>query len=313
MARAYGQVAPKVPHALHMPTHIFTRVGYWDESITWNRRAREAAQSIKIGGGVYSEFAHASDYLTYAFLQLGQDAKALAAHHALFQPASFQDNFPSAYALAAVPARLVLERAQWEAAATLPVRQPETFPWEKYPQCEAIIHFARGVGAARSGNLPAAQDSIRMLEGIAEQAAQADLSYWAQQVKVQQLTIQAWLTYAENRREEALRLMTEAAALEDSLDKHPVTPGAVLPARELLGDMLMEVGRYGDALAAYEAMLRISPNRFNSLASAGRAAERAGLSPEATTYYTRLLKLAGESDTVRPGLTYAKAFLDTKE
>jgi tetratricopeptide (TPR) repeat protein len=312
MARTYGQVAPEIPHALHMPTHIFTRLGYWQESITWNRHAREAARSIRVEGGIYGEFAHASDYMTYAFLQLGQDAKALAAQQELLKPEHFHDHFASAYALAAVPARIVLERAQWEAAATLRARQPETFPWEKYPWCEAISHFARGVGAARSGNLSAAQDSIRILGGIAEQAAQADLNYWMQQVKVQQVTIQAWRAYAENRTEEALRTMTEAAELEDSLDKHPITPGAVLPARELLGDMLMEVGRYGDALKAYEATLRISPNRFNSLAGAGRAAERAGMSAEATTYYKQLLAQASEGDTRRPGVTYARTFLGAK-
>ncbi len=304
-ARAYDAIAPEVPHALHMPTHIFTRLGLWLDSVRWNIRSREAARNLLGDGSV----AHASDYMTYAYLQAGRDADALKAKEELFEVEKFDDNFVGAYGVAAVPARIEMELGNWQEAARLSPRVPSSLAWDKYPSCEAIVHFARGIGAARSDREDDARASVERLGHIAQVLEDRGSPYWARQTRLQRTAVEAWIAHSEGRIEEALGLMQEAAVAEDGLDKHPVTPGAVLPARELYADMLAEEQRWDEALAAYEATLRISPNRFNSLAGAGWVAERAGKAAEAREYYGRLLEVAGKGDTVRSGLARARSFL----
>lgn len=306
-ARAYDTIAPEVPHALHMPSHIFTRLGLWRESAKWNTRSREAARKLIVDDRIYAEFAHASDYLVYAYLQAGQDADARKARDLLFEAPPVQDNFVAAYAFAAAATRVEMELADWAGAAAIAPRRPGAITWDKYPACEAIVHYARGLGAARSRQLQSARAAVERLGWLAGQL-EAD-PYWAQQTRIQQQIVQAWIQQAEGQTPAALAAMAAAADGEDALDKHPVTPGAVLPARELYADLLYAAGRHGEALAAYEAALQVSPNRFNSLAGAGRAAEAAGLPAQARRYFSRLVEIAGAGDTVRPGLREARRVL----
>ena len=308
-ARSYGAIAPEVPHALHMPSHIFTRLGFWMESVAWNIRAREASRKVRVGGGIVGGMGHASDYLTYAYLQAGRDAEAHEVRDVLFGADALADDFANVFALSAVPARLALELGSWEEAAALEPRSPKGVPWSMYPAYEATSHFARGIGAARLGELDEARESAAALGRLAEQLEQAGQSYWTNQVRVQRDAVEAWAAHSEGRRSEALERMRRAAEAEDALDKHPVTPGAVIPARELYADMLRLEGRWGEALSAYEATLEISPNRFNSLAGAGSSAERNGSTEKAHAYYTRLIQVAGEGRTKRPGLERARAYL----
>ena len=305
-ARSYGDIAPDVPHALHMPSHIFTRLGLWVESADWNVRSREASRSLVVDGAIYKEFAHASDYMTYAYLQAGQDAKARKAGEVLIEAPAIQDDFVAAYAYAAVPARIEMERGDWLRAAELEPRQPSHISWDAYPSCEAITYFARGIGAARSGQLEVARAAIARLDLLVRTLESKGLPYWVKQTVVQKQAVEAWIQLAEGRTQAALISMQAAADAEDALDKHPVTPGAVLPSRDLYADMLFEEERFDEALAAYKATLEISPNRFYSLAGAGRAADKLGREADARRYYSRLIEIAGEGETSRPGLARAR-------
>jgi hypothetical protein len=308
-ARSYGGIAPDVPHALHMPSHIFTRLGLWVESVEWNIRSREASRSLIVDGAIYKEFGHASDYMTYAYLQAGQDANARKASEALIEAPRIQDDFVAAYAYAAVPARVELERSDWKQAANLEPRQPSHISWDAFPSCEAITHFAKGIGGARSGQLDIARAAVARIDLLARALEAKGLPYWAKQTVIQKQAVEAWIQYAEGRTQAALISMQAAAYAEDALDKHPVTPGAVLPSRDLYADMLFGEERFGEALAAYQATLEISPNRFYSLAGAGRAAEKAGRGADARRYYTRLIEIAGDGDQSRLDLARARAVL----
>ena len=295
-ARAYSRIAPSAPHALHMPSHIFTRLGMWNESIASNLESARVAQewiAKTHPGAMAYEALHATDYLEYAYLQTGRDAEARALRDSVLRVARWNAaTFSAGYALAAVPARFALERRAWKEAAALEVR-PASFPWADYPYAEAIVHFARAVGAARSGDAATAKAAVARLETIRDGLHGKKGFDWATQVDVQRRAAAAWLARAEKRDDEALALLRGAAALEDSTDKHPVTPGAVLPAREQLGDLLLELGRPAEALSAYEASLRFSPARFNGYRGAALAARAARKPAQATEYQDRLVALCG--------------------
>jgi tetratricopeptide (TPR) repeat protein len=222
----------------------------------------------------------------------------------------YQDSFASAYGIAAAQARYPLELRQWEEAAGLSLRTHSTFPWDKYPWHESITYFARGLGAARSGDTLAARNAMEKLGTLYDLSVKAGQDYWAVLVSAQQKTVDAWIAFSKGRKDLALKIMREAADLEDSVDKHPVTPGAVLPARELLGDMLLLLGNPKQAIDAYEASLRISPNRFNSLYGAGNAAELAGDLNKAKSYYSSLVQITMGVESDRLGIRQAKAFLE---
>ncbi len=308
-ARSYDQIAPEVPHALHMPTHIFTRLGLWMESVSWNIRSREAARKLVIDGAIYNEFAHASDYMLYAYLQAGRDADAIETREALFSAGRIMENFATAYAYAAVAVRIEMERGNWGRAAVIAPRQPTGFPWDAFAACESIVHFANGIGAARTDQLELARTSAARLGQIANALEDDGLTYWSKQSHVQATVVAAWIAHAEGDKTKALSLMDESAEREDALDKSPVTPGAVVPARELYADMLGLEGQWQEALEAYRATLTISPNRFNSVAGAAWAAEKIGDEPVALQYYNRLIEIAGDGKTSRPGLDRARAYL----
>lgn len=313
VARSYSEIAPEVPHALHMPSHIFTRLGLWQESIALNRRSADAALKQAQTTAVPFHYLHAIDYLVYAHLQRAEDDKAGQALEEVRKLAGreFEDHGASAYALAAVPARLVLERQKWKEAASLEARVPSDYPWDQRPAMEAITHFARALGAARSGDLQVAEQALESLSQLHSQVA-GDV-YWEKQLAIQELAAQAWLDYAQSNdqteeQQRALNTMRKAAELEDSTEKHPTTPSEVLPTRELLGDMLLEVGRYEEARSAYLAALKRSPKRFNSVYGLGRAAELAGNSEEAARHYQQLVDISAR-DAERDRLEHARQFL----
>lgn len=312
VARKYGDVAPAVPHALHMPSHIFTRLGLWPESIAWNTRSAAAALEHTEAGLVSFHYLHALDYLAYAHLQRAEDRAAEDVLEKLARlEGPFTTHVASAYTLAAVPARLALERQQWAQAAQLKPRTPAGYPWNTAPAIEAITHFARALGAARSGNPMVSRESLAKLEALRDQAARTS-AYWANQAEIQRLSALAWLIFRGGDSETALLVMEQAAELEASTEKHPVTPGEVLPARELLADMFLEMDRHQDAQSAYEAALARSPNRFNSLYGAGRAAELRGDQAQAMLFYERLVKQASSGATSRGRLQRAKEYLALK-
>ncbi len=264
-ARIYDQIAPSVPHALHMPSHIFVRLGYWDETIKWNRRSAEAALAQPHGDIVSGHFAHAMDYGIYAHLQRGEFDEAQATLDSFLAVANLQPNFGSAYALAASPTRVLLEQGKWAEAAALSKTMHPAIPWEKFPQCVSMNAFARGIGAIRSGDTAKASTVLKELADLRAMLGDRDLGYWETLTEVQMLSIEAWHELALGNDELAIQLQTKAADLEDSVGKSPVTPGHVLPARELLGDLLIEIGDAENARAAYEATLSLSPNRRRSL------------------------------------------------
>jgi tetratricopeptide (TPR) repeat protein len=284
VAREYGKIAPDVPHALHMPSHIFTRLGFWEESIAWNRRSAAAALRQPVAGAVSIHYLHALDYLVYAYLQRGEDARAveIAAELGRMRP-PVQVELASAYAFAAIPARLALERQDWRGAAALRPRSPEWYPWDGAPAVEAITHFARALGAARSGDPQLARQSLIRLAELRERAA-ASSAYWGNQVEIQRLSAMAWLQEQEGTQAQALETMRSASALEESTEKHPVTPGEVLPARELLADMLFARGQFAEAEAEYTKVLGRSPNRAHSLLGAARSARRTGRAEAAAQF-----------------------------
>jgi tetratricopeptide (TPR) repeat protein len=312
-AMRYSEIAPDAPHALHMPSHIFTRLGYWQESIEMNRASAEAAQEELTaahvqGAGSYNAL-HAMDYLMYAYLQLVQDgaAKALLDEINAIEKLDVE-NFVAAYAFAAMPARYTLERGQWAEAAALSLH-PQTLAWEKFPQAEAVLVFARGLGAARSGDVAAARQDLERLHVLREAMVAIKQDYWAGQADIQSKEIEAWIALAEGQNEAALALMREAAALEDATEKHPVTPGPIFPAHELLGEMLLILEQPTEALAEFEASHLLEPNRFHGLYGAAHAAELAGDTEKARTFYEELVALGETADSERPELVAAKAFL----
>jgi hypothetical protein len=304
-ARSYSKIAPDSPHALHMPSHIFIRLGLWPESIESNLASAAAGRKHASA----KDEIHAIDYLAYAYLQTAQDGKAKELNDAVYAMSKMDAQiFQVAYALAAIPARYTLERRQWAAAAALKV-PVEGFPWNKFAYAEANIYFARSLGASRSGDTAAATTALERLAAMQKSLAEAKEVYWATQVEIQRGAAAAWLAYAQGKQDEALTLMKAAAELEDTTDKHPVTPGPVVPARELLAELLLEMKRPADALKEFEADLVVSPNRFNALYGAAKAAELSGDQNKASMFYAKLTALGERGDGSRPELQAAKRFL----
>jgi len=273
-ARAYARLAPGSPHALHMPSHIFTRLGLWDESIASNLASAEKAHNYiakRMPGAASFDELHATDYLVYAYLQQGKmdEARKLVEKTAAITKIDNPAQFAAAYAIGAIPARYALERRQWKEAAALTV--PTNIAWEKTPYAEANIHFARGIGAARSGQPAIARDALTRLAAIRQVLLDQKNTYWADQLEIQRLSVVAWLARAEKNGGEAMKTMRAAADLEAATEKHPVTPGAVLPARELLADMLLEDGNPAEALTELQRVLREAPGRRNALQLAKQA------------------------------------------
>jgi tetratricopeptide (TPR) repeat protein len=298
-ANRYAEIAPSAPHALHMPSHIFTRVGAWEASVATNRRSSAVSRAEnEPGGGL-----HATDYMVYAYLQLARDKDAIQELQVARGLTGINPNNPTiAYALAAMPARIALERSVWKEAAQLEARS------SKVPHTDAMSHFARALGAARGGDVANAEKGVQELARIVDVLKAAKNDYWATEVEVQRLSAAAWTSYAKGSGDEALTLMRSAADLEDKSEKHAVTPGRLVPARELLGEMLLDMKRPAEALKEFEASEKHDPNRFRGISGAARAAAESGDIAKAKRYFSRLVELAGKGDG-RPEMENAKAFL----
>lgn len=311
-ALCYAAIAPAVPHALHMPSHIFTRLGMWRQSIDANRAAQAAALAYvreELGPDAFDgETVHTMDYLEYAYLQTGQDREA---QRVVEQLQSFGHakgpNLPMAYAIAAIPARFAVERRNWSDAAAL-TAPAMPFPWERFPWAEAMISYTRALGMARTGDIAGAETEVAKLQSLKQKLDQAKDDYWAKQVEVQRLAASGILTHAKGDEKQAVELVRAAAELDATMDKHPATPAEVLPARELLADLLLELDDPAGALKEYERSLRTDRNRFRSILGMARAAKQTGDTPKAREAYEKLVALAG-ADTDRPELSEAKAFL----
>jgi tetratricopeptide (TPR) repeat protein len=315
-ARSYAKIAPASAHAQHMPSHIFTRLGLWQEAIQSNLDAQRTAQAYAVRNhlaGVFDEQFHAMDYLVYAYLQGAQDKQAARVLDELNQIQRAEpETFKVAFAFTAIHARYALERRRWDEAAklTMPPGALGDFPWQNFRWAEAHIHFARAIGAARLGDIASARQEIAKLAAIKQALVEVKGDYdWAKQVEIQIRGTLAWLAHAEEKNDEALQFMRAAADLDDATEKHPVTPGAILPAREMLGDLLRELNQPSEALKEYETALVSSPNRFNSTYGAARAAELSGDGQKAKSYYAKLVTLGNQSDGSRPELQQAKTFL----
>jgi hypothetical protein len=299
-ARRYAAIAPSAAHALHMPSHIFTRIGAWEDSAATNVRSENVAHHESSG----DEALHAIDYQVYAYLQLARDGDAKAAiergeEHArrfgFFRPAG-------PFGQVAAPARYALERGDWQTAAALPVTAT------KFAHVNAITHFARAIGSARSGDPAAAHVEIARLVELRDQLTAAKSGYWAEQVDIQRLCAAAWAALADGRADDALALMRAAADKESTTEKASISPGPILPARELLGDMLLALSQPGEALKEYEASQQREPNRFRGWYGAATAADKAGDVTKARTYYGKLALLSSQGEN-RPELRRARQYL----
>jgi tetratricopeptide (TPR) repeat protein len=302
-ARRYAKIAPDAAHAQHMPSHIFTRVGYWKDSIASNS---VSARVAKEGKELHDQL-HAMDYLVYAHLQLAQDSKARSVIDEMKTVSGFTETFLAGpYALAAAPARYAVERGDWNGAAKLELRP------NPLPHVQAVTHFARALGAARSGNPEAAKPDIVKLAELREQLREKKDVYWGDQVGIEHQVATAWVLYGEGKHTEALNILREAADAEDKTEKHPVTPGPLAPARELYGAMLLDRGMANEALNAFEATLKKEPNRLGAYVGAARAAERSGDLAKAQQYYAKVVELSSDADTPRAEVIEASAFISRK-
>jgi len=297
-ARLYARIAPDAPHALHMPSHIFTRVGAWADSAATNRRSADVAGK----SNEPDQALHAMDYMSYAYLQLARDGEARKTWDEARTVTGLTGIAAGPYALAAMPARYALERGDWRAAAKL-VPSPS-----RYPFTEAMTHFARALGAARSGDPAAAEGDIDKIAALRDTLKAAKNDYWANEVEVMRLSSLAWAALAQQKSDEALDLMRQAADTEDKSEKNIVTPGRLLPARELLGDMLVELRRPAEALKEYEASQLREPNRYRGLYGAGQAAAQSGNRDKARYYFSKLVELAGSGDS-RPEMEKTRRYL----
>jgi tetratricopeptide (TPR) repeat protein len=310
-ANRYAAIAPSVPHAQHMPSHIYTRVGIWDSSIAANRRSAEAGRAFEQRqhiASLWDQRGHALDYLVYAYLQEGRDreAKAIVDDVAHVGEGYPPNSLTNDYALAAMPARYLLERGRWAEAGRLPIRSAPT--WRA---TEALTHFARALGAARTGDSAVARaevDTLQLLETALAKGGQQGYD-WTTQVRIQRLAASAWLAKLAGDTAGSIEQARAAAELEDITPKHPVTPGALLPARELYADLLLELGRISEAREAYDRALARQPNRARSLFGAARAAEQAGDRAAARRRYQELEKLLADGDGDRPELAQARKAL----
>ncbi|MBE9170062.1 hypothetical protein IQ238_21915 [Pleurocapsales cyanobacterium LEGE 06147] len=308
MVEVYGEIAPEVAHALHMPSHIYVRLGDWPEVIDWNRRSADAALRKPVNGAVSHHYIHAIDYLLYAYLQQGEDDKAQAVFEEAMGKDKHQASFISAFHAAIMPARLVVERREWEEAAALELRTPDYLPWDKTLWPESQTWYARGLGGVHTGDLETAREAERRLEELRERAKAEGEKSFATYIDVDRQILAGWIARSEGDAEEAVRLMRSAAELEGTVEKHPVTPGALLPPYEALGDLLMDLDRPAEALAAYRESDKIWPERFNTLLGAARAARAADDETAAAKYYGRLLEIADDSKRVE--VSEARRFWD---
>src|SRR5438477_39123 len=304
-AKSYGSIAPWVPHALHMPSHIFTRLGMWDESIASNRSSAEASRTyaaMRHRDATEAEELHALDYLAYSYLQQAQDAKAkeIVDFAATVRKTNPELEFSAAYALASMPARFALERNDWKSAATLNI--PNVPHWSSFPFMEALIEYAHALGRAHTGDLDGARKAIARMKELRDATKDAKFDYFRQHLELQMQTASAWIAYSEGKKDQAFEILRRSADAEDVLGKHPVSPGALVPIREQLGTLLLELGHAKEAGKEFQAALKIYPGRFRGLYGAALAAEQSGDKQSAQRLYAKLAAQTAQSDAEREEL-----------
>jgi len=304
-ARSYGSIAPWVPHALHMPSHIFTRLGMWEESIAANRSSAEASRAyaaLRHREATEAEELHALDYMAYSYLQEGQDnkAKEIVDFAATVRQTNPELEFSAAYALAAIPSRYALERNAWSDAAAL--RIPALPHWSSFPFMEALIEYAHALGRVHTGDLEGARKAMDRMRQLRDATSDPKFDYFKRQLDQQVQAASAWVAYGENKKEDAVSILRRAADAEDILGKHPVSPGALVPAREQLGDLLLKLDRPKEAQREFEAALKIYPGRFRGLYGAAQAAEQIGEKEKANHYYAKLVEQTAKADGSRKEL-----------
>ena len=292
-ARKYASIAPWVPHALHMPSHIFTRLGMWPESIDANRSSAGASRAyaaIRHRDATEAEELHALDYMGYSYLQEGQDAKAkeIVDFAATVRKTNPELEFSGAYALAAIPARYALERNAWAEASVLAI--PDVPHWSSFPFMEALIEYAHALGCARIGDLEGAGKAVERMRQLRDSTSDPKFDYFRRHLELQMQAASAWVAFAQDKKTDAVNLLRRAADAEDILGKHPVSPGALVPAREQLGEMLLKLDQPKEAQREFEAALKIYPKRFRGLYGAAQAAERGGEKEKARSYYATLIE-----------------------
>jgi hypothetical protein len=310
-AKSYASIAPWVPHALHMPSHIFTRLGMWNEAIDSNRASAEASRAyakLRNRDATEAEELHALDYMAYSYLQEAQDGKAkeivdLAAKVRKTNP---ELEFSGAYALAAIPTRYVFERNDWEAAAQLKI--PDIPHWQSFPFMEALIEYGHALGRARTGDLAGARNAIARMQQLRDATKDAKFDYFKRHLDLQMQSASAWIAHREGKNDEASEILRKAADAEDVLGKHPVSPGAFIPIREQLGTLFLELKRPKDAQLAFEAALKIYPKRFRALYGAAQAADLNADKEKARAYYTQLAAQTANADASREEVKRIRAY-----
>jgi len=310
-AKAYAAIAPWVPHALHMPSHIFTRLGMWDESIAANRSSADASRAYAASrhrDATEAEELHALDYMAYSYLQEGQDnkAKEIVDFAATVRKTNPELEFSGAYALAAIPARFALERNDWAEASALPI--PAVPHWSRFPFMVALIEYAHALGQARTGHLDEARNAIERMQQLRDATTDPKFDYFKKHLELQMQAASAWIAKGEGKDDEAVDLLRRAADAEDILGKHPVSPGALVPAREQLGSLLLDLKRPKEAQQEFEAALKIYPARFRGLYGAATAAEQNGDKESAQRYYAKLAEQTAKADASRPELGSVRAY-----
>jgi tetratricopeptide (TPR) repeat protein len=305
-ARSYSSLAPWVPHALHMPSHIFTRLGMWEDSIAANRSSADASRAyaaMRHRDATEAEELHALDYMVYSYLQEGEDAKAkeIVNFTAFVHKTNPELEFSAAYALAAIPSRYALERNAWADAATLCV--PRLPHWSTFPFMEALIEYSHALGRAHTGDLDGARQAMERMRQLRDATVDPKFDYFKRQLDQQMQAASAWVAYGEGKKEDAVNLLRRAADAEDILGKHPVSPGALVPAREQLGDLLLKLERPKEAQREFEAALKIYPGRFRGLYGAAQASEQIGEKEKAHRYYAKLIEQTAKADGSRSELT----------
>lgn len=296
MVKAYGEIAPEVPHALHMPSHIYVRLGDWPQVIDWNWRSAEAALNHPVNGAESHHYIHAIDYLVYAYLQRGEDEKAESAFDKVLARERHQASFPAAFHFAAIPARLAVEQRDWERAVNLEPRTPEYLPWDESPWAEALTWYARGLGSVHTGDLDAARKAdqrLKELRDIAEARGDDNMVVY---IETDRLVLAGRIALEEGDEEKAIELTRSAAELEGTVEKHPVTPGALQPPWEALGNLYMDLNWPAEALSAFETSNNIWPGRLHTLMGAAFAARLTGDEQLARRQFDKLINSAGGLD-----------------
>jgi tetratricopeptide (TPR) repeat protein len=310
-AQVYASIAPWVPHALHMPSHIFTRLGMWEESVAANQASADASRAyakVRQREATEAEELHAIDYEAYSYLQEGRDdkAKEIVDFAATVRKTNPEMEFTAAYALAAIPARYALERNDWTGAAALAI--PNVPHWKSFPFMEALIEYAHALGRAHTGDLDGAEKAINRMRQLRDATKDSKFDYFKNHLDLQIKTASAWVTCVRGKPEEAVAVLRKMADAEDILGKHPVSPGALVPVREQLGGLLLELGQTKEAQKEFEAELKIYPGRLRGLLGAAQSAEKAGDTESARRYYTKLVEQTGKAGASRSELARVREF-----